>query len=560
MAELDRAVAEVKAKADEFAQLPPGAKAELLREVQGNIVEVAPEWIREACRAKGIRYDGPMSGEEWLAGPLITVRNTRLLMESLNSIARFGRPPFGRGARTREDGRVEIDVFPVNTMDRVLFREFSARFLLSPGVTETQARERQAPYYQNPKPDGRVTLVLGAGNVASIPPTDVFYKMFVCGHVCILKVNPINEWIGPILERALSLFIKRDYLRIVYGGSEVGAYLIQHPEVDEIHLTGNNKTHDLIVWGPPGLERDRRKASGDPVLKKPITSELGNVSPVAVVPADYSDKELWFQARNIVTMVVNNGSFNCNAARVLIVARGWSKRERFIGMIKQAFKQTPIRKDYYPGSRLRYQELLSGRKDVETFGQPTDVGLPWALLSDIDQSDTNRKLFTEENFCGILAVTAIGSADPVEFLTAVTLFCNEKLWGNLNATLIVHPGHEKTLEVANALDRAILDLRYGTVAINHWPAIGYGILTPPWGGHPTSTLTDCQSGNGWVHNTFMIENIEKAVIRGPLVTLPKPAWFYDNRQAHRIGEKMVSLEAAPSWFKIPGLVITALRG
>lgn len=559
-ANLDRAVAEVKVKADEFFRLPVRAKADLLRQIQPRLVEVAPDWVKAACRAKGIAYGSTMAGEEWLAGPFITMRNARLLIENLDAIARSGMPPFGRGVRTREDGRVEIDVFPASAMDQVLFAGFSARVLLLPGVTEAEARARQASFYQQQHPSEGVSVVLGAGNVASIPPTDVFYKMFVCGCVCVLKLNPVNEWVGSFLERALSSFIERDYLRIVYGGSEVGAYLIQHPDVDEVHITGSNKTHDLIVWGPPGPERDRRIAAGNSLLKKPITSELGNVSPVVIVPADYSEEELWFQARNIVSMVVQNGSFNCNAARVLVMGRGWSQQEKVIEMIKQAFAQAPLRKDYYPGARRRYQELLSGRERVERFGQPAAGELPWAFLPDLDWSDANEKLFAEENFCGILTATAIGSADPVEFLAAATSFCNDRLWGTLNAMLIVHPRDEKDAAVAKALDRAVLDLRYGTVAINHWPAVGHGMVTAPWGGHPSATLADCQSGIGWVHNTFMLEGIEKTVVRGPLVARPKPVWFYDNRQAHRIGRKLVSFEASPGWPKLPGLAISALRG
>lgn len=558
-AELDRAVADVRARADEFARLPPPAKANLLRQIRPRLVKLAPDWVREACRAKGILAQYPIAGEEWLAGPFITMRNARLLIESLDAIARSGMPPFGCGTRTREDGRVEVDVFPASAMDRALFAGFSTKVLLLPGVTEAEARVRQASFYRRQNPEGRVTIVLGAGNVASIPPTDVFYKLFVCGQVCLLKINPVNEWVGPFLEQALSPLIDRGYLRIVYGGSEAGAYLIRHPDVDDVHITGSDKTHDLIVWGPPGPERERRKTAGDPVLKKAITSELGNVSPVVIIPADYSDKELWFQARNIVSTVVNNGAFNCNAARVLILGRGWPQGKKFLGMIRLAFEQAPLRKDYYPNARRRYQELLTGRERVERFGRSADGELPWVLLPNLDSTNANENFFAEENFCGILAATAIGSSDPMEFLAKATSFCNDRLWGTLNATLIVHPRHEKDAGVARALDRAVLYLRYGTVAINHWPAFGFGVVTPPWGGHPGATPADCQSGIGWVHNTFMLDGIEKTVVRGPLVVQPKPVWFYDNRQAHRIGRKLVSFEAVPGWFKLPGLAISALR-
>src|SRR4029434_1166499 len=98
---------------------------------------------------------------------------------------------------------------------------------------------------------------------------------------------------------------------------------------------------DAIVWGEAGPERERRMAADDPLLAKPISSELGNVSPVRIVHHTYSDAELWFQARNVVTMVFNNASFNCNAAKMLITAKGWPQRSKFLDMVAQAFAQAP---------------------------------------------------------------------------------------------------------------------------------------------------------------------------------------------------------------------------
>jgi aldehyde dehydrogenase (NAD(P)+) len=112
--------------------------------------------------------------------------------------------------------------------------------------------------------------------------------------------------------------------------------------------------------------------------------------------------------------------------------------------------------------------------------------------------------------------------------------------------------------VGRALDRAVVELRYGTVAINHWPALCYGLASPPWGGHPSATLKNIQSGIGWVHNTFMLDGIDKSIVRGNLRVRPTPVWFYDNRKAVGMGRKLVEFEAAPSWLKVPGLMLKAL--
>ncbi|HVR01426.1 MAG TPA: aldehyde dehydrogenase family protein, partial [Polyangia bacterium] len=394
----------------------------------------------------------------------------------------------------------------------------------------------------------------------SIPVMDVLYKMFVEGSVCVLKVNPVNEWVAPFLERGLEPLVSRGFLRIVTGGGDVGAYLCEHRDVDEVHITGSDKTHDLIVWGAPGAEQERRKRDGEPLLRKPITSELGNVSPVAIVPGTFTEKELWFQARNLVTMLVNNASFNCNAAKILITARGWPQRDRFLALFRQALERVPARVPYYPGARQRYAELVAGRAGVGYFGAPDGDGLPWAFIPGVDASRADEHLFRVEPFCGLMAHTEVGEADPVSFLASVTTFCNERLWGTLNAALVIDRKSEADEPIGKALERTVTELRYGTVAINVWPAVGYGTVSPPWGGHPSATLANIQSGLGWVHNTFMLDGIEKSIVRAPTVLAPKPAWYFDNAQCNVIGEKLAAFEMRPRIARAPSLVLAALRG
>jgi acyl-CoA reductase-like NAD-dependent aldehyde dehydrogenase len=550
---LDQAVSALKDRAREFARLEPTAKAQLLRECIPRLLAVAPAWVAEGARVRGAD-----PAEEWLAGPTTAIRMFRLLAESLDQIAAAGKPALGRGVRRRADGRIEIDLFPASALDAAMYAGFTGHALMAPGVDERAAREAQADFYAERAPEGGVSVVLGAGNAASIPPMDVATKMFVQGFVCVLKMNPVNEWVGPFLERALAPLIDRGYLQIVYGGAEVGQHLAYHSSIDDVHITGSDRTHDLIVWGPPGPERDRRLAANEPLLKTPISSELGNVSPVAIVPHAYSDDQLWFQARNVVSMVFNNASFNCNAAKMLVSARGWAQRDKFLDLVAQGLAAAPTRKAYYPGAFERYERLLAGHTSVERFGQGSGERLQWALVRGLDATDAGEPLFHTEPFCGILSETSVGSADPIEFLDAATTFMNERLWGTLNAMVVVPPKLEKDAAVAPAIDGTIAALRYGMVAINHWPALGYAFGTMPWGGHPGSTLQDVQSGRGWVHNTFMLGHVEKAVIRGPLKVRPTPLWFFDSTKAPKAAPAVARMEAAPSWLKLPGLLLKVL--
>lgn len=555
--ELESALKELGDHAEEFARLSPRAKAGLLRSCIPRLVDAAPSWVEAGRNAKGLAAQD--AGEEWLAGPMPTIRMARLLAESLEAIAESGKPPLGVKAQSGMGGRLQVDVFPSSAIDRILFQGFHGFVLMQEGIDREKAVAAQAEFYDQKNPEGGISLVLGAGNVSSIPPMDAFTKLFIEGKVVLLKMNPVNEWVGPSLEHALKPLIARGFLRIVYGGGEVGRYLVEHKAIADVHITGSDKTHDLIVWGPAGPERERRMRENDPVLKVPIGSELGNVSPVVVLPFEYKDDELDFQARNVATMVTNNGSFNCNAAKMLVTAKGWSQRDRFMERVRFWLRSAPARLAYYPGAFERYESLVSGRDGVTTIGSAPEGHLPWTLIENVN-SESDDMLFTTEPFCAILSETQIGSGDPIAFLNAATGFLNDKLWGTLNACLIVPPELESDPTVLRALEECIVTLRYGTVAINCWPAVCYGSCTLPWGGHASATLDNIQSGLGWVHNTYMLGAIDKSVIRAPIKSKPTPPWFVGHRSLLQMGPRLVQMEADPGWRKVPGIALRALFG
>ena len=60
--------------------------------------------------------------------------------------------------------------------------------------------------------------MLGAGNVTSIPVLDVLYELLAFNRVVILKVNPTQDALVPVYERALAPLIEAGFLRIVRGG------------------------------------------------------------------------------------------------------------------------------------------------------------------------------------------------------------------------------------------------------------------------------------------------------------------------------------------------------
>jgi acyl-CoA reductase-like NAD-dependent aldehyde dehydrogenase len=555
---LDRAIVRAREGAQKFVKLTLDQRIRLAQSMQAGYLRIGRQSVEAACEAKGIPLGTPMEGEEWTLGPWFVVRQLRLLIESLRALEKTGNTQVGKLGRTA-DQRLTVQVFPAGTIDGLLFQGVRVDVHLQAGVTVSEMENSRARFYKKPDHDGRVVLVLGAGNVSGIPSMDVLSKMFNEGKACILKMNPVNAYLGPYLEEAFSEAIRHNYLTIVYGGAEEGSYLANHTDVDEVHLTGSERTFEEIVWGPAGSIRDARKAQGRPVLRKPVTAELGNVSPVIVVPGKYSEKQLLYQAEDIAAGLTFNASFDCNANKVLILSKDWPQREAFLARVERALSKTSTRRAYYPDAHDRWAAYSKDRTTIRRFGEAIGDVLPWTMVRDVDASDRNEPVFATESFCPILLETGIESADPVEFLDKSVHFANERLWGTLSAGLVVHPGSMKDPVVGSAVEYAITNLRYGAVTVNAWSGYLFSFVTPPWGGHPSSTLTDIQSGCGWVHNTPMLEGIEKAVLRHPLTARPKPTYFPSHRTANVVMSSMTGLEENASWKKVPGVLAAAIR-
>jgi aldehyde dehydrogenase (NAD(P)+) len=554
---LDEAISRLKEAAPRWASAALPERISLARALLQGVARTAERMVQAACAAKGASPDGPLAGEDWLLGPYITARILRQLVHSLSLLARNGNTPVGPLGET-VDGRLSVRVFPASRRDALLFMGVRADVHLEEGVTEDELHATRARFHKAPDHAGRVALVLGAGNVNAIAPTDVATKLFNEGKVCLLKMNPVNAYLGPLLEEAFAEAIARGYVAVVYGGAAEGGYLAQHPGIDEVHVTGSDRTHDALVWGPPGPERAERMARGRPLLAKPITSELGNVTPVLVVPGPWDAGTLRFQAESVAGMVTVNGAYNCTAARVLVTPRRWRQRDAFLSGVEHNMALSPPRADWYPGARERYRALTEGRPALRRVGE-ADGTLPWTMLPGVDP-EAQEPAFTNESFCSLLVETSVGSEDPLEYLDRAVAFANERLWGTLCAHLVVHPKTMADPSLRGAVERAIRKLRYGSVSVNCYAGYAFAFGTAPWGAYPGSTPSDVQSGRGFVHNTLMLERIEKVVVRQPAWSFPKPVYFPSHRTLRKLAPKLVELETRGSLLGLPGIVVAGARG
>jgi hypothetical protein len=225
-----------------------------------------------------------------------------------------------------------------------------------------------------------------------------------------------------------------------------------------------------------------------------------------------------------------------------------------VDRVQQVLAATPERRAYYPGALERYRHFAGREPEIRRPGT-----LPWTLLRDVDP-DTPASFFSSESFVSICVEVPLEGNTATEFLERAVQFANERLWGTLCAAVTVPPGFRSEPCNARVFERSLSQLRYGCIGINQWPGLMYGLISPPWGGYPGSSLSDIQSGDGWVHNTYLLQHVEKSVLDGPLTVLPKPVWFPSHAAAEPIAWAVLDLYRDPSVWRLARLILRAARG
>ncbi|MEO1287027.1 MAG: aldehyde dehydrogenase family protein [Chloroflexota bacterium] len=402
--------------------------------------------------------------------------------------------------------------YPRGLLNKLLFLNDKGEIWFKPNVTEEQIRAGVARPYQE-KQQGKTTLVLGAGNIGTLIPGDFLYKLFIERQVVVVKMNPVNEYLGPLLEEGYAPLIDAGYLRIVYGGVDVAQYLIRHELVDELHITGSDSTYEAIVFGT-GEAGQLRKQQGERIVTKRFTSELGNVTPVIIYPDGWSQADIERVADAIVAQHAGNAGHYCLTARLVVMQENWEHRDAFIDAMDKAYRRLPDRKSYYPRVEERHDEFLAHYPDARQYG---NGNLPWTFAVDVDSTDVDAPAFKLETFCGVLSEVGLSGQSPEAFLRHAVEFVNDHVWGTLTASLIVPTDYE----THDVVEQAIADLRYGSVILNGFGANGYGAVPLTWGGHSGSTPQDIQSGIGVVNNVLMFDedHIQKSVLRLPFKSL-----------------------------------------
>lgn len=550
--ELDQAILELKSGAAKWANLDLQQRIELLKATHASIATVDEAWALAAIAAKGTPA-GPLEGEEWMSGPYATLAGFAATIESLEKMVHGQSPLNGIKAGSAPGNRVKFQMLPSNLYEYNLFHGFRAELWMEPGISEAEARASAGLGAKRQGENGGVGLVLGAGNISAIAPLDALYELVAYNRVSIIKLNPTFGTLITIYQQAFAPLIAAGLLRLVNGGADVGTYLTSHPDIAHVHITGSGVTHDMIVWG------STHDKTGTPKLIKPITSELGGVSPIIVIPGNWSKEDLRFQAEHVATQRLHNGGHNCIAGQALILSQDWPQRAEFLAELRAVLNEVPARTAWYPGSDKKISLATATYPQAETING--------RMLIEVNQH-TEQDLFNTEYFAPVLGHTSLPGTG-LSFFRAAIEFANTQLDGSLGASIIVAPADHKSM--GKAFDEALVELRYGTIGVNVWSAIGFLLPTLAWGAFKGNSLDRVGSGIGVVHNSHLVERPERNVIWGPFrpfprsvfhgefALSPKPAWFITARSAASTAKKLTAFTAKPSWLKMPGIFMAAFR-
>jgi acyl-CoA reductase-like NAD-dependent aldehyde dehydrogenase len=557
-AELDRAIALLRSKKDTWCRTSLRDKIDLIDSVIDRYYSLSEKWVEVSLHHKRADRDTYALGWEWATGPMPILRFLSGLKHTLKVIDETGNSPSPVSINTLSNGQVSVKVYPSNLYERISTPGTTIDVWMEPGLSAQEVLNEQLNHYKQTESKTKLCLVLGAGNISGIPVNDSLSKLFLENCVVLLKMNPVNAYLGALIEDAFQQLISKGYFNVVYGDATEGSYLCNHADIDCIHMTGSDNTYETIVFGS-GEEGLQCKQEHHPICEKPITAELGNIAPAIIVPGPWSDHELKYQAEHIASHLCDSGSYSCNRTRVILQQTHWELRKNLLKELREVLRSIPPRAAYYPHAEEQYDKFLSTHPEAQVCGNRMEGILPWTLIPGVDPQDEDEICFTLESFCPIIAETSIDGSSVADFIMRAVEFANQRLWGNLSASIIVHPLSLRDPDVSEAIEWAIDELRYGIISVNCLPGLAWGLTIPPWGSFPGNVPWDIQSGVGFVHNLHMFSRPQKTILRGAFQTRPRPPWFPS--QAAKMGEickRVTRYEANPSLYRMLSIFVSAI--
>ena len=542
--DIDRNISKLRVNSSEFLNLDKTNLISMLEQVINNIQTISYYWASLSSEKKG-HLTKSKEGEEWIGGPFSCIYALQYFIEYLQD-------EDGLDINNFDETNKSYKVFPTKNIEKLLFPFLEGEIRFGKNLNFDQINEYRgfANRFNNNKP--KITLVLGAGNVSSIPVLDALYHMIAYKSVIYLKLNPVNDYLLPIFKQVFEPFISRGFMIVTEGDMEASQYLTEHDGFQHTHLTGSNYTYENIVYGKALSDKERTLKTLPKINKKPITTELGNVTPIIIHPGNWSRSEIKHQAKKIVTAKLNNSGFNCIAAQVIVLPKDWKHTSKLKADIKYYLNKIGDTTSYYPGAI----ENLNDLNNSSNYEQINNLTCSTPFL--ISNLDLENEYGSKEVWSTALYFKEISYNSYEDFCINSVDYVNNELWGNLGVSVLIKNYKKKKNEII--LNYYVENLKYGTVAINEWSALGFVIPSLPWGGYPGNKDNDIQSGQGYVHNSFLFESPQKGIIYSKfrLSRLIDPPWFVTNKKAHRIFKNLTYYQATNSKINLIKLIFSTL--
>ena len=448
------------------------------------LADAAEAWVEASLRSKGWASIPHARAEEWASGPLPVARFVARL-------ARGDRPGIGPRGRFVDGSRVHA-VHSLGGGDSLLL--FGHR---------AEVHEDPAAPLPTPTPAPGQCLVLGAGNVTATPLLDAIEQICCHGHRVVLKLSPLHEPLQPVFAQALQPLLATGALAFATGGPREAAALANAPAITAIHLTGSART-----WG---------MLRGDANLRgKRLTGEVGCCTPAIVLPGPWLPGELRRLAQQLAAYVATNGGATCLAPRVLLTAAGWPQRGQLLTLLREELGRLPPRVPFHASVREHWQQATGTTAPA--------AALPPTLCAD-QRGDSARAACGEEWFAPVLREFTLPGNDFAAFAAAATDFVRTWCFGRLSA-YVWAPANTRRHQPA-VIDQLVAALPHGTIAINTWTGLAYGLGTTPWGVPPDAPI---EAGSGFARNRTG-RSIRRTVVRAGGIGFPPPPWLPAHRRA-----------------------------
>ena len=542
--DIDRNINSLRVNSKEYSKIENSKLISLLEESINNIKEVAYYWASISAEKKGVT--GTVGeGEEWLGGPFATVFGMQYYIDTLKDLNK----PLDSNLFNNELNTYKV--FPNNFLEKIFFPFISAEVKFNKNIKFNEIEEYRG-FAMRYSHDSSISLILGAGNVSCIPLLDAIYHLVAKRSVVYIKLNPVNDYLLPVYEKVFKNFISLGYVVITKGSIDESKYMTNHNGIDHIHLTGSDETYEHIVYGKLLNDDEKKLKNIKKVNNKSFSSELGNVTPIIVHPGSWSNSELKFQARKIVTAKLNNGGFNCISAQIVILPEEWNQTDKLIKYIKMYMKKIDDRLSYYPNSL----KVLNGLEKDKNYERLNDQTCATPHLS--REIKAYSKFETSEIWGTSIYFKKISYEDELDYVNKAITYCNKTLWGNLGATVLIKKYNNKKIKpITNTY---VDNLKYGTVAINEWSAIGFIIPTLPWGGYPGNRDNDIQSGQDFVHNSMFFESPLNGVVYSKfrMSNIIDPLWFVTNKKGKKVFKNLTYFQIDKSFSNFIKLALSAV--